>query len=731
MTRFITNEEKQRRLEARQRASNIVINMDKPPVVYARQSTKDQPIKNKEAKAMQTDDLLDLAEERGWNRSVVLLFVENYYDQYGKYDEHGKVYNASGKLRIDKRPGLQHVVYLIETDQISAVICREISRLFRDETLIVATMFADVCKRHHVVIITPHHVYDFNAEERGDFNRFIEDAKVAAAYLKNMREVVSAAKHRKGARGKYSGHAVPTGLMLTEDRMGYEPNPYWAHVVRDITHRYRQLDADLAALRRELFGKCLFPDLPPEIAARVGKVYLEKVVGGYTIKSRTGLVGILTNVANIGHMHFDGEIVKRDVHKAIVDVDDYLFAVYHLQDVDLDGNPINRPERAIRLPQKGNDNPRDGLLSGVRSNGRPVLSTDQGYVYLYQRLYGAADACYTIKNGSAMSLGQYTGSIFASTLDGVFEAQLMRRLDDLFYLVRQKQIHESQGSAVYESDAFAEVAADLDRGMTEQEDQAGMVIDHFHAVRQEVALSLAGVDTSIAELKRQIAVCKQDLDMDRVKPPKDQMDPADREDVYRTLKNLRADLAALERKKKDAGKMIQAIEDTSRKILTARDYWPDMSLEQKKTFIRLVTQDILLHDTGIGFMEMTVTWVSLMGIPQVERAYIMQQNGSAANWTDEEIAMLVRCYPHGTKREIIHLLHNRSWRSCITKASRLGIERHTRRQEDTGISNYVSLDAHCYMAENGLGEVENGVWWRSVSAIKQSSEAWRQGPEQT
>ncbi len=128
--------EKEQEREAKLRTRNVVINMSMPPVVYARQSTKDQPIKNKEAKAMQTDDLIDLAEEYEFDRQIVLLFVENYYDQYGKYDERGKARNASGKLRIDQRAGLQHVLHLIETDQISAVICREVSRLFRDESLV-------------------------------------------------------------------------------------------------------------------------------------------------------------------------------------------------------------------------------------------------------------------------------------------------------------------------------------------------------------------------------------------------------------------------------------------------------------------------------------------------------------------------------------------------------------------------------------------------------------------
>src|SRR5260370_23600839 len=112
-----------------------------------------------------------------------------------------------------------------------------------------------------------------------------------------------------------------------------------------------------------------------------------------------------------------------------------------------------------------------------------------------------------------------------------------------------------------------EVGTGLDILVADQEDQAEIVIDQFMKVRQEVARSVAGVDNSIAELNRRIAVLKGDLDRDRENPF---MDPVDREDVYVALKNLRADLAAIERKKKDADKTMQAIENTSRKILTER-----------------------------------------------------------------------------------------------------------------------------------------------------------------
>ncbi len=715
--------QQRRQEQAQKRSGEYHLNLEKPPTVYARQSGKDQPVKNKEAAAMQTDDLLDLAEEYGWVKISAWLFVENYYDKFGNYNTSGKTHDASGKLRIDQRAGLQHVILLVETDQTSAVICRETSRLFRDETLVGPVTFADACREHNVVIITPHHVYDFNAPGRDDFNRFIEEAKVAAAYLKNMREIAYAAKYRKGARGKYSGHAVPTGLMLDDSRENYLPNPIWGPIVSNLTRRYRQLDGSIALLRREIIGKCIFPDLPPDIEKRIGTIYLEKVQGGYTIKSRAGLIWILVNPANMGHMHFDGEITKRNAHTAIVDEDDYLFALYHLADVDLDGRPIERPNRAIRIQHKGTIDPRDGLLTGVRRNGKPVLTTDQGYVYLFQ-LAEEKNAAYTIKNGRDMSLSQYTGSIMMDVVDRAFEKRLLTRLDDLFYMANQPKIREGQiPVSPYESAEMAAIAGDLHRMHEEQEQHAMVIVDHFHHVRQDVIQGLAGVERSIAELKRQIAVLKHDLDRDRRETF---MDAIDREDVYSAMKHLRADLAAYERKQKESTAMVQAIEETGKKLATARDYWPSMTLEKKKIFVRLVTQDILLHDTGVGFMEMTVTWNTLMGEPRTERAIILQRPTSAANWTEEEIAILKQQYPHGTKRETLHLLPQRSWRSCVVKASRKGIERYTRRQEGYSQSDTICLNTMLYMDAHGISDNDTGVWWENVSDIKSEGDRWHQ-----
>lgn len=70
----------------------------------------------------------------------------------------------------------------------------------------------------------------------------------------------------------------------------------------------------------------------------------------------------------IGYLVFNGRIVKRNAHPAIVDVDNWQYAFEHLSDVDLDGMPIDRPERTVRYTQKtGIDS--GALLAGTRESG--------------------------------------------------------------------------------------------------------------------------------------------------------------------------------------------------------------------------------------------------------------------------------------------------------------------------------------------------------------------------
>src|SRR5258708_22489536 len=116
-------------------------------VAYGRQSTVKQVVHNKESAQQQAIDLLNYGLELGWPDDKRWLFIENQLKD-------GTIRNASGRLRIDERPRLQTVTSLIKTDTVGAVLVRAVDRLFRDETMVAPVVFANICKQHHVLILT-------------------------------------------------------------------------------------------------------------------------------------------------------------------------------------------------------------------------------------------------------------------------------------------------------------------------------------------------------------------------------------------------------------------------------------------------------------------------------------------------------------------------------------------------------------------------------------------------
>src|SRR5437868_2949532 len=212
--------------EARKRARITDFDHKRLAIVYTRQSTVVQREKNKEAKEMQSIDLIDLAiSEYDVPEKNILPLDENLLDKQGnKLD---KPRAASGRLDKNFRAGLRIAEELIEQDKVGAVFVRDVPRLFRDTERVNPPQFVALCKKHNVVIITPYKEFDFNATRRNDRRDFLKEADEGADYLESHQRMMLKAKECKGMRGDFGGHAVPTGLMLDEKRKGYLPNPYW------------------------------------------------------------------------------------------------------------------------------------------------------------------------------------------------------------------------------------------------------------------------------------------------------------------------------------------------------------------------------------------------------------------------------------------------------------------------------------------------------------------------
>ncbi len=663
MRHFLTAEEIAKERESLLNLSRLTLSTDKPLIIYARQSTKDQYIKHKESAMQQTKDLMALGAEYGWSESNIILYIENK-------QKDGTIKNASGTLRIDERPGLSAVTQRIETGKIAAIMVSDVSRLFRHEDMIQPAIFADLCKKKGVIIITQSHIFDFNKPEREDLKRFLNEAQEAAAYIrKHIKGVMLKNRDRKATRGEYMGHAVPAGLIPDETGKHLLPLPEHAPVVNQLFKRFRQLGADFAALRREVVGKPIFPNLPE--GKYKHRICLTKVPAGWTIKSWDGLLYLLTNVAYIGHVYYRGRIVKKNAHPAIVDEEDFWFAFYHLSDFDIDGTPIERPKRTVRYAQMVYE-PVNALLAGVRYNDQPVLASPNGQTIYVHRMTTRGYPAYVISNPKKLDVDDTIAIIGVSTLDAVFEQKLLEYLE---YASKVTSFDDSQIN-----EAYAYMLKQLDE------------IKVQRGVQHE-----ATTEETIEKVKAKIAHIRHRLDV-----VGETMDDEDLRENYGMLKNLRATLTDLDKKKAEVRRVEQELLSIKQDIKTASEAWHSFTLQQKQKFTRLVTKSIVLDRIGTSWFTLVINWQPFMRISQEDVAYIWQKdNGARRHWTEEEDALLRSLYPAASVEQLKEAFPDRSLGGIARHAKRLKIKGSPRQDlsEKGNVGAQCIALLHCYASQ--------------------------------
>jgi hypothetical protein len=107
----------------------------------------------------------------------------------------------------------------IESGEVGAVLVWDVSRLFRDETMVEPALFAQACKDSRVVVLTENEdVFDFANAREGpqDRRRFLSEAQSAADYITGQIRKMNLARDKKAERGGWSGGVVPIGYTLTE-----------------------------------------------------------------------------------------------------------------------------------------------------------------------------------------------------------------------------------------------------------------------------------------------------------------------------------------------------------------------------------------------------------------------------------------------------------------------------------------------------------------------------------
>src|SRR5260370_11049854 len=138
-TDLLTKEEIELERQAKKRARETKIDTTKLALLYCRQSTRKQTVRNKESALSQTVGAKRRAtEEYNFPEENLVLFIENALDRWGNKLDEDRWRSVSGTLATIFRPGLREVERYIESDQAGALFVADVARLSRDQTGIAA-----------------------------------------------------------------------------------------------------------------------------------------------------------------------------------------------------------------------------------------------------------------------------------------------------------------------------------------------------------------------------------------------------------------------------------------------------------------------------------------------------------------------------------------------------------------------------------------------------------------
>lgn len=592
----------------------------KPLAIYGRQSTKNQVENNRESYEAQTQGLLQRAVQMGWKEDDIIVYTENIRAD-------GSVHNASGRLRIDQREGLGAVVERIQTGEIGAVMVYQEDRLFRDETGIQYNVFIQVCKENHVVVVTPMYTYDFN-HDRYAVRIFRDKMQQAADFYTDYSRRMIDLRARASRRGLYDGRIIPVGYLV--DRVKTSPSyrlyiPYepHAHVVASLFARFRTLCGATNELCREIEKlPFLFPEFEPWVDDREKqKIRLRRVPGGYTL-TRGGLISILTNVHYLGWWVFQGEVVSKDNHPAIVNEDDFWYAYQKLAAFTPAGEANTQRTRKVRFTQQQQQE--TALL-------KRVISSPDGEVYSFETRRDLT--VYTCMDTS----GIHTRNLYsmkADYLDTVFVERML-------------------------SIAANEYLGD----------------DILHAVeaeQQQQRAPLVTVEAQLRAITPQIEGLKASLML-----PMDVLDPVSRADFARQLSKLRKDEEELLKKQQDQSSRFPTkkdAEDYADTLNRLPDTWEQLSPEKKRKVVELLVEEVRIKTLSPHWLGIQIAWKGFYG--RVDLGYIWRGIGKHGSpWSEEELAQLRPLYATASRNTLLETFPHRPWSSIKLAGQSLGIPR--------------------------------------------------------
>jgi DNA invertase Pin-like site-specific DNA recombinase len=306
-------------LPATPRAGLTELDSTRLAVVYKRQSSYEQTKNNVWSREMQ-DRLVDQARADGFRDDQIVIEERDL--------------GISGTLSASERPGLAHVVELVESGQVGTLYTVAISRLTRDQTLIDGMQLGVLFKRHNVVLCLP--TARLNLRDRMHERLYRMECQQSADEIDLMKSRLGVPKRYKALSGRWDGRSVPLGYVLDTDKhsetferfLVYEPH---AEIVRAIYAAVIETGTPTRAARLLRTRGVIVPDFPPDLAEARRRSGLARrpspnaVAGGFTITGSL-IRSIAGNPAYVGWWLVDGQVARTDNHPALIDEATFLAA---------------------------------------------------------------------------------------------------------------------------------------------------------------------------------------------------------------------------------------------------------------------------------------------------------------------------------------------------------------------------------------------------------------------
>jgi len=634
--------------------------IDKPVAMYVRRSSMGQ-VKGKNA-TIQAKYQQDEATEKR-------LRAKGFTDIRKIAVDDGK----SGQ-KID-RQGQQDLYRMIKRREVATLAFYDASRLWRDTSHIWYNDFIQMIQRYHVPIITATQTYW--PDDRDSMDKLREEFSHAAWQLRHFEDKVIPAKLQAIELGQnYGGHNVPMGFLVVgvkgqKHYVVYEPH---AKIIRWIFRRYRELCGNLPRLFREV-RSVTFPPFEAWVDPTPPVALDKEEDGSFRIKTRKGLLSVLTNPCYVGWYTFSkkerveeetGEVdehgepifkIKRvvartlqneEAHEGIIDRYDFLYAFNRLSDVTLDGerNEV-KPEVNRRYGVTV-----DALLEGVLVSGKnPVYAMAKGSGTYITR--SRAD----IDRGKELSIP-------------------VKRLDREF----------SIGIKIL----LAELEARHKQGLKDELHQK--LLD----AQTEKSEQVQSFDEQLATIDKGIRGWEMDKQSAREQGYKPGLDEANQQ-----LKRLHDDRKTLETKQKQAGDEQKALQKCMGLLDLALHGWDKLPFEVQKQFVQLMIKRVNIEEVSPHIISMSIGLNEPFEYSLECHLFRHRGRGKVA-WTEEEMGTLRRLYAKADRLDILKALPTRTWESCVQQAMRMNLTGHTRRRNTSGIHEGLSWQDAELMRKLGM-----------------------------